>query len=261
MKVSVLQTNIVWENKKENLKRLRDRLEELRGKTDIAILPEMFSTGFTMRSKELAEPVDGETITTLRLWAKEYKIALAGSYIASEQGQYYNRAFFLTPDGEAFYYDKKHLFRMGNEKEFFSAGDRKVIIPYHGWNICLLVCYEVRFPVWSRNINNEYDLLIYVANWPVPRRRVWDTLLAARAIENMSYVCGANRVGTDGNELSYNGGSAIYSPKGEVIAIAPENEDSIVTTELNLNELKKFREKFPVWMDADTFEIKNARPS
>jgi predicted amidohydrolase len=255
MRVSILQTDIAWEDKRKNLQHLRNRLEELRGKTDIVIAPEMFSTGFTMNSRELAEPADGDTITTLRNWAATYQMALAGSYIASDQGHYYNRAFFLTPDGETFYYDKKHLFRMGNEPAYFSAGDHKVIVPYRGWNICMLVCYDIRFPVWSRNVDNGYDLLIYVANWPSPRRRVWDTLLAARAIENMSYVCGANRVGTDGNKLSYNGGSAVYSPKGEIIASAPDNEDNTVTAELSLDELNSFRKKFPVWMDADWFEL------
>lgn len=255
MRISLLQTNIIWEDKEENLKRLHNTLEELHGKTDIVILPEMFSTGFTMRSKELAEPVDGKTITTLRSWAKTYGIALVGSYIASDNGRYYNRGFFLTPNDEAFYYDKKHLFRMGNEEEHFSAGDKRIIIPYKGWNICLLICYEVRFPIWSRNIRNEYDLLIYVANWPTARRHVWDTLLAARAIENMTYVCGINRVGTDGNNLSYNGGSAIYSARGKAIAMATDDKEDVITMDLSLEQLNSFRKKFPVWMDADEFRI------
>ena len=256
MRISLLQTNIAWEDKQENLRQLQLKLEALRGKTDLAILPEMFSTGFTMKSRELAEPVEGETITTLRKWAKEYQMALSGSYIASDNACFYNRAFFLTPEGEAYFYDKKHLFRMGNEEAFFSAGkEQKMVIPYRGWNICLLVCYEIRFPVWSRNVDNEYDLLIYVANWPIARRHVWDTLLSARAIENVSYVCGINRIGTDGNNLAYNGGSAIYSPRGKVITMAPESEESITTTTLSLEELNTFRQKFPVWMDADRFTI------
>jgi predicted amidohydrolase len=255
MRVSVLQTDVAWEDKQKNLQHLRSKLEELRGKTDIVVAPEMFSTGFTMNSRMLAEPVGGNTITTLREWAATYRMALAGSYLASDRGHCYNRAFFLTPEGEAFYYDKKHLFRMGNEAEHFAAGKEKVIIPYRGWNICLLVCYDIRFPVWSRNVDNGYDLLIYAANWPSPRRRVWDTLLAARAIENMSYVCGANRIGTDGNNLSYNGGSAIYSPKGEAMAAAPDNEEQTITATLSLDELNSFRKKFPVWMDADRFAL------
>lgn len=256
MRVSILQTNIAWEDKQTNLNDLHHSLKELQGKTDLVILPEMCSTGFTMKSRELAEPINGETITTLRQWSNTYQIAIAGSYIACEEDRYYNRAFFVTPENEVYFYDKKHLFRMGEEGEYFSAGEQtKPIIRYRGWNICILICYEIRFPVWSRNVNNEYDLLIYVANWPTPRRHVWDTLLIARAIENMCYVCGANRVGIDGNNLSYNGGSAIYSPKGKIITIAPDNEVSTVTAELSIEELKAFREKFPVWKDADRFYI------
>lgn len=248
--------NIAWEDKQVNLQSLRDKVSTLRGNTDLVVLPEMFSTGFTMNCEVVAEPVTGETITTLRSIADEYRIAIAGSYIAKEQERYYNRAFFLTPEGEAYFYDKRHLFRMGDEGKHFSAGDRKLIVSYKGWNICLLVCYDLRFPVWSRNINNEYDLLIYTANWPTPRRRAWDALLTARAIENMSYVCGVNRIGADGNQISYNGGSAIYSPKGEVIAMAKDNEEATITAELNLDTLKAFRNKFPVWKDADRFEIR-----
>jgi predicted amidohydrolase len=254
MRVSVLQTDIAWEDKRRNLQHLRSRLEELHGETDLVVVPEMFSTGFSMNNRELAEPADGHTITTLRRWAATYQVALAGSYMASDRG-YTNRAFFLTPDGEAFYYDKRHLFRMGDEAVYFSAGNARVIVPYRGWNICMMVCYDLRFPVWCRNVDNGYDLLICTANWPSPRRRVWDTLLAARAIENMSYVCGANRVGADGNNLQYNGGSAIYSPKGTPIAAAPDNVDHAVTADLSLDELNSLRKKFPVWMDADRFEL------
>lgn len=256
MRVSILQTDIAWEDKQTNLDNLHHSLKELQGKTDLVILPEMCTTGFSMKSQELAEPISGETMTILRLWANTYQIAIAGSYIACEKDTYYNRAFFITPENTIYSYDKKHLFRMGDEGKYFSAGEnRKPIIHYRGWKICILICYEVRFPVWSRNVNNEYDLLIYVANWPTPRRHVWNTLLTARAIENVCYVCGANRVGIDGNKLSYNGGSAIYSPKGETVIAAPDNEVSIITTELNIEELKTFREKFPVWKDADKFCI------
>lgn len=190
LRVSILQMDIAWENKQDNLRRLREKLEALREATEIIVLPETFSTGFSMNTGTLAEPVTGNTITTLRQWASKYQIAIAGSYIACEENfvssesnplsyknsTYYNRAFFLTPEGEAYFYDKRHLFRMGNETDNFTAGSRRIIIPYRGWNILLLVCYDLRFPVWSRNTGNEYDLLIYVANWPVPRRKVWDIL-------------------------------------------------------------------------------------
>ena len=197
LRVSILQTDIAWENKQDNLRRLREQLETLRGATEIVVLPVTFSTGFSMNTDRLAEPVTDKTIATLRQWAAECQIALAGSYIscdeipvASEDNElsykhpaYYNRAFFLTPEGESYFYDKRHLFRMGHETEHFTAGSQRAVISYRGWNILLLVCYDLRFPVWSRNVDNEYDLLIYVANWPVSRRKVWDILLQARALE------------------------------------------------------------------------------
>lgn len=276
LRISILQTDIVWENKQENLRRLHKELEKLCGETEIVVLPETFSTGFSMNTHELAEPVSGHTITTLRQWAAEYQVAIAGSYISCDEtsmacdeisetcnediqtdGQpaYYNRAFFLTPEGEAYFYEKRHLFRMGKETEHFTAGDQRPIISYRGWNILLLVCYDLRFPVWSRNVRNEYDLLIYVANWPVPRRKVWDVLLQARAIENLCYVCGVNRIGTDNHHLPHNGGSVVYSPKGELLTYVDDNEENTATTTLDLSVLREFREKFPTWKDADDFII------
>ena len=255
IRISIIQTDIVWENKQENLRLLHEKLQSLRGITEIVVLPEMFSTGFSMQSDMLAEANSGETITTLKQWASLFQVAICGSYITVDNGRYYNRAFFLTPEGEEFYYDKRHLFRMGREAEHFSVGDKRLIIPYRGWNICLLVCYDLRFPVWSRNVNNEYDLLIYVANWPIPRRLVWDTLLRARALENQCYVCGVNRVGTDGYQLSYNGGSKVYSAFGEEIGSIPDEKEGITTVSVNLTALHQFREKFPVWKDADEFHL------
>lgn len=269
IRISILQTDIIWENKQENLRRLREKLEKLRGETEIVVLPETFSTGFSMNTHELAEPVTGYTITTLRQWAAEYQIAIAGSYISCDEASisanesskangrsaFYNRAFFLTPEGEAYFYEKRHLFRMGKETEHFTAGNQRPVISYRGWNIFLLVCYDLRFPVWSRNVRNEYDLLIYVANWPVPRRKVWDVLLQARAIENLCYVCGVNRIGTDNHHLSHNGGSVVYSPKGELLAYVDDNEENTATTTLDLSALREFREKFPTWKDADDFII------
>ena len=255
LRISLLQTAIVWEDKRKNLDHLHSQLKTLRGTTDLVVLPEMFSTGFTMNSASLAEPVTGETITLLKQWASNYELAIAGSYIASEDHAFYNRAFFITPGEDTYFYDKRHLFRMGDEPHYFSAGNKRIIIPYLGWNICILICYDLRFPAWSRNIKNEYDLLLYVANWPASRQKVWDTLLPARALENMSYVCGVNRIGTDGNDLSYTGGSVLYSPKGKLLASIPENKENTITTEINLTSLQEFREKFPVWKDADVFEI------
>lgn len=255
LKISIVQTDIAWENKQENLRMLRGKLHALRGTTEIVVLPEMFSTGFTMKSRELAEPVSGITVRILKELAADFQLALCGSFICSERSNYYNRAFFITPEGEEFYYDKRHLFRMGNEAEYFSAGNNKLIISYRGWNICLLVCYDLRFPVWSRNVNNEYDLLIYMASWPQARRLAWDTLLCARALENMCYVCGVNRIGVDGNKLIYNGGSVVFSPKGEPLASVPDGEEGIETVSLSLISLQQLRDKFPVWKDADAFRL------
>ena len=255
LKISIVQTDIAWENKQENLRMLREKLHALRGTTEIVVLPEMFSTGFTMKSRELAEPVSGITVRILKELAADFQLALCGSFICSERSNYYNRAFFITPEGEEFYYDKRHLFRMGNEAEYFSSGNNKLIISYRGWNICLLVCYDLRFPVWSRNVNNEYDLLIYVASWPQARRLAWDTFLCARALENMCYVCGVNRIGVDGNKLIYNGGSVVFSAKGEVLASVPDGEEGIETVSLSLISLQQLRDKFPVWKDADAFRL------
>lgn len=255
MKISILQTDIVWENKDANLSHLHQHLMRLSGETDLVVLPEMFTTGFTMNSKSLAEPTDGNTINTLKEWSEKYGMAIAGSYIATDAHTCFNRAFFITPQKNTYFYNKRHLFRMGSEPEYFSPGHSKTIIQYKGCHICLLVCYDLRFPVWSRNVNNQYDLLIYCANWPESRRKVWDTLLKARAIENMSYVCGVNRVGTDGNNLLYNGGSMLISPKGEELCRAADNTEEAISTQLDMNKLHRFREKFPVWKDADKFVI------
>ena len=192
-----------------------------------------------MQSQTLAEPNSGKTISTLKQWASLFQLAICGSYIATDNGQFYNRAFFLTPEGEYYFYDKRHLFRMGREAEHFSAGNKRIIIPYHGWNICLLVCYDLRFPVWSRNVKNEYDLLIYVANWPIPRRLAWDALLRARALENQCYVCGVNRIGTDGYRLHYNGGSVVYSALGEEITSLPDGQDDSTTVKQNLFRFRR----------------------
>lgn len=257
LRITLLQTDIAWEDKTANLRRLRNRLETLRGTTEIVVLPETFSTGFSMNPADLAEPADGPTVTTLQHWAGEYDTALVGSYIACDaSGQhFYNRAFFLTPEGEAWFYDKRHLFRMGHETECYTPGRERLVVNYRGWNICLLVCYDLRFPVWSRNRRNEYDLLLYVANWPASRRHVWDILLQARALENISYVCGVNRVGEAPHGILHDGGSAAWSPRGERMASVPDHTTGTVTLTLDGEVLKHFRERFPAWRDADEFTI------
>ena len=186
LRISLLQTDIIWENKTENLRRVHEKLQSLCGKTDILVLPEMFSTGFSMSPAALAEPVTGETITTLQQWSKQYQMAITGSFIASDSDpasvqHYYNRGFFLTPEGESHFYDKRHLFRIGMEGEQYTAGNQRPIITYKGWHILLLICYDLRFPVWSRNVDNEYDLLIYVASWPSSRRNAFSSAILSRA--------------------------------------------------------------------------------
>lgn len=253
LRLTLIQTDIVWENKQKNLALLGDKIKELKGMTDIVVLPEMFSTGFSMKSEELAETIEGKTILTLKQWSKEYGFAITGSFIAREENHCFNRAFFLTPEGQEYYYDKHHLFRMGDEPNHFEPGNQRLIFNYLGWNICLMVCYDLRFPVWCRNIQNEYDLFIIVASWPVPRRRAWETLLCARAIENLSYVCGVNRIGTDGYGLQYSGQSTVYNAKGEMLIEFADKEEGMQTISIDLDSLHTLRTKFPTWKDADSY--------
>ena len=263
LRITLLQTDIVWEDKAANLENLFHRLQALEGQTDLLVLPEMFSTGFSMNVAEQAETSDGPTIGRLRQWATQFHIALAGSFMARTPGSegpasstaYYNRAFFVAPGQEPFFQDKRHLFRMGGEADRFAPGHNRAVCTYKGWKILLLVCYDLRFPVWSRNRNNEYDLLIYVANWPASRRLAWDILLPARAVENISYVCGVNRIGKDPHGIRYDGGSAIYSPLGEQLASVGDNRPGTVTLSLDGDALMHLREKFPAWRDADGFSI------
>lgn len=255
LRISMIQSHIIWEDRSENLGYYGELLRRVSGRTDIAVLPETFTTGFSMNVEVLADTMDGETVRTVKGWAEKYNLAVAGSFIATEGGKYYNRAFLITPEGEEHYYNKRHLFRMAGEDKHFESGNERVIVNYKGWNICLQVCYDLRFPVWSRNVNNEYDLLLYVANWPEARRKVWKTLLHARAIENMAYVCGVNRVGIDGNGFSYRGDSMVYAPKGKKLADAGKREEVTRTCTLLKSELEDLRTKFPAWMDADTFTI------
>jgi predicted amidohydrolase len=254
-RLSIIQTQIKWEDKAANLRHFNALLRELSGQTHLAVLPEMFTTGFSMQSQSLSETTDGTTMTALKAWSSTYQMAIAGSFMAVEGDRHYNRAFFVTPCGDASYCDKRHLFRMNGEHRYFEAGKERLTVPYRGWNICTQICYDLRFPVWSRNVNNAYDLLIYAANWPASRKNVWRTLLPARAMENMAYVCGVNTVGTDGKGSVYEGGSMICSPKGNKLVHAG-NCETVRTCILKKDELNAFRAKFPAWEDADSFVIK-----
>lgn len=255
LRISMVQSHIIWEDRDENIGYYGELLRRVAGKTDIAILPETFTTGFSMHVEKMADTMDGPTIPAVKEWARKYKLAIVGSFIVKEEDRYFNRAFFITPEGDASFYDKRHLFRMAHEDQYFTSGNARTIVPYKGWNICLQVCYDLRFPVWSRNVDNEYDLVIYVANWPEARKKAWKSLLQARAIENMAYACGVNRVGVDGNDFTFRGDSMVFSPKGKKLADAGKREEVIRTCTLNRTELEEFRTKFPAWKDADLFTL------
>ncbi|MDR1115878.1 MAG: nitrilase family protein [Tannerella sp.] len=257
LRISMVQSHIVWEDVNENIGYYGELLRRLKGKTDLAVLPELFTTGLSLRVEDLSEPDDGNTIRAVKTYARDYDLAVTGSFMASSgDGRYFNRAFFITPDGQEFYYNKRHLFSMAGEDKYFSSGTSRLVVDFRGWKICLMVCYDLRFPVWSRNVDNEYDVLIYVANWAEARKKVWKSLLQARAIENMCYVCGVNRIGIDAHEFKYHGGSLIISPKGKKLFDAGEKEAKTVTGIIKRADLDKLRTKFPVWKDADEFELK-----
>ncbi len=256
LKVSLVQSTIFWEDKSQNLRYYGSFLESLAGKTDLAVLPEMFSTGFSVDdSHHLAETNDGTTVEMIKKWSQDYGFAVCGSFLACENDNLYNRGFFITPEGNASFYDKRHLFRMGDENKNFTSGEKQLIVSYKGWNICLIVCYDLRFPVWSRNIRKAYDLLICPANWPRARKNTWDILLKARALENYCYVCGVNRIGEDGRHNHHQGDSQLIDFKGDIIASCDSDKEMIVTGILHKKLLERFREKFPVWQDADEFQI------
>lgn len=255
--VSTIQSKLEWEQIDLNLSNLESIIGNL-PLTDVIILPEMFSTGFSMNAQKLAEEPNGKTTLWMHAMAKKAQALLMGSIICKDSSQYYNRLIITRPDGGILTYDKRHLFRMAKEDETYSYGSDRKTFNWKGWNILPLVCYDLRFPVWSRNKGDknglEYDLLIYVANWPAQRISAWDILLKARAIENLSYCIGVNRIGIDGNGIKYNGHTGIYDPKGNPIYFS-EKEES-VTTVISGKELVSYRNKFPANMDSDEFEIK-----
>ena len=261
LKVTIVQSPLHWESVEHNLEMFSRKLAPLNEPGGIIVLPEMFNTGFTMRSEYLAEPTGGKTMQWMAALAKEKDSVITGSLIIKENSDYFNRLAWMLPDGSFKTYDKRHLFRMAGEHKHFSTGRQKLIVNFKEWRICPLVCYDLRFPVWSRNRNlvngePEYDCLIYVANWPERRNTAWKTLLQARAIENQCYVIGVNRIGTDGNDISYSGDSAIIDPKGTIISNTNPGQESMETVSLSYPELKNYRKSFPVSIDADEFELK-----
>ncbi len=255
LNVSLIQQSIIEDQPEKNLIITQKKIESLKGKTDLVILPELFTTGFTLNNLEIAETNDGKTISSLKEWASINNLAITGSFLAKNENHYFNRGFFILPNKDAFFYDKKHLFPIGKEAKTITAGDESQIISYKEWNIKLLICYDLRFPIWSRNKDLEYDLLIYVANWPTLRKRPWEALLMARAIENQAYVIGVNRIGKDSNNLDHHGYSCIYSPDGDCLNAASLNKEEIVNGVLSLNDVRNIREKYPFWKDNDSFKL------
>ena len=247
MKVTILQHDIAWANPALNIQKLDAAIDRNSG-SDLYVLPEMFSTGFCTKPEGIAER-DGVTLAWMKHKAKATNAAIAGSVATEEDGRYYNRFYFVKPDGEVTHYDKHHLFTYGGEHHHFTAGDERCVVEFRGVRIMLQICYDLRFPVWVRN-RGDYDMILYVASWPTPRRAAWSALLVARAIENQCYVAGVNRVGCDPT-CEYNGGSVIIDPYGRVVASCADNEQMEATATIDMEALNAFREKFPVLRDAD----------
>ena len=248
MKVTILQRNIEWANPALNIQRADEAIDRNAG-ADLYVLPEMFSTGFCTQPEGIAEPSNSDTLRWMQRKAAETNAAIAGSVAIEEQGKYYNRFYFVKPDGSVTHYDKKHLFTYGGEHMRFTAGEERVIVEWRGVRILLEVCYDLRFPIWARN-RGDYDMILYVASWPTPRVAAWSALLVARAIENQCYVAGVNRVGTD-PACEYCGGSVIIDPYGKAMATCADNTECEATAEIDMQALEAFREKFPVLKDAD----------
>lgn len=254
MKITLLQSPLIWENPEANRQHFSTMINRLDGTTDLILLPEMFATGFTMKPESVAEPLNGPTVTWMKEIAAANNCVLTGSLVIQDEGRYYNRLLFVLPDGEIRQYDKRHLFSLAGEDKAYTAGTKKLVVEYKGWKICPLICYDLRFPVFARNVE-EYDLLLYVANWPEPRITAWDTLLKARAIENMCYVAGVNRVGKDANGHNYPGHSQVFDALGAPLLELSENEGAF-TVEIDKEALLKARDKFGFLNDRDSFTLR-----
>ena len=262
--VTVIQTNLHWEDKKANMQMLEEKIGNIKERTEVVVLPEMFSTGFSMKPEKLAETMEGETVQWMKRVTAERKIILTGSVIIKENDNYFNRLIWMLPNGQSGIYDKRHRFAFAGEDKHYTAGNKRLIASVKGWKINLQVCYDLRFPVWARQQSQsegpEYDVLIYVANWPERRSLAWKTLLQARAIENQCYVIGVNRVGNDGNNIYHSGDSMIIDPMGEIMYYKKDEED-VFTISLDKEHLKTIREKLPFLKDADHFMIHNDEES
>jgi omega-amidase len=252
--VTLLQTSLAWEDPQSNLSHLEEKINEIQH-TDLVILPEMFTTGFSMKPEKHAENMNGSALRWMQKVSAQKNMTLLGSLIIEDRSNYFNRLFVVYREGDYTFYDKRHLFRMGNEHKHYTPGQERMIFQIRGWRIMPLICYDLRFPVWSRN-TGDYDLLVYIANWPQTRRHEWKHLLIARAIENQSYVAGVNRIGSDGNGVTYAGDSLIIDAQGNILSKTEPFRESTDTVSLSFQKLNALRESFPVGKDADTFDIK-----
>lgn len=257
--ITLIQPDIFWQDKKSNLLKLEDFFAKIDCKTDLIVLPEMFNTGFVVEPRSVAETINGSTMVWMKEHSAKLNTVITGSLVIEENGEYYNRLIWMEPTGKYYCYDKRHLFHPGNEHEQFAAGTQKIVVELLGWKICPLVCYDLRFPVWSKNTWNdgvyEYDVLLYMANWPAVRSNAFRQLLIARAIENQCYVAAVNRLGIDGKGTNHQGDSTVIDFKGKhLLEIAPDAED-METININYKQLDDFRKSFTVGMDWDTFEI------
>jgi len=257
LKITVYQGYLFWEKIDKNLQNIALRLSGIREKTDLIILPEMFNTGFTMNATEMGEPMNGKTMQWMENIARQYNCVVTGSLIITNKEKHYNRLIWMRPDGTYQHYDKRHLFGLGKEDDTYTAGKKKLIVELKGWKICPVICYDLRFPVWLRNIGKDtYDLLLIVANWPERRSLAWRTLIPARAVENQCYVIGVNRVGHDGNEIYHSGDSTCIDPNGNVVYYKRDEED-VYTFSILADEVALARRAFPFLKDADQFELKD----
>ncbi len=260
LKVTLVQSDLYWQSITANLAMFEEQLWSIDGDTDLVLLPEMFSTGFSMDAERLAEPMNFTTFRWMKQMAEQVQAVVAGSFIVKEEQKYYNRLVWMNPNGTYDMYDKKHLFTLAKEHECFEPGQERLISTVKGWKVCPMICYDLRFPVWARNGYDEakqcmeYDLLCYIASWPSFRINAWDILLKGRAVENMAYTIGVNRIGEDGNDIPYNGHSAAIGPKGDTIFFA-DDKSTVTTVTLKADDLMQYRGKYPFYKDADAFSL------
>ncbi len=255
LRIALVQTDLVWEAPEANRLRIEETLLAIiKEGVDLVVLPEMFTSGFTMNAAQVAEPMTGTTVSWMKALAATHDIAITGSLVIEDNGHYYNRLVFVSPKGVEGFYNKRHTFTLVGEDEVYHAGDKKWIVTYKGWKLCPLICYDLRFPVWARNVE-AYDVLLYVANWPIPRIAAWNTLLQARAIENMSYTLGVNRVGVDGVGATYNGSSACYDVLGRLLTTLPLEQSAYEIVSLSKTHINRYRRKFKFLQDKDQFNL------